>query len=103
MGLCRFFFSDETGILGDLEEDFQTRIFGFDRSAKRISNLEELDQAGEETSIGEALNDVALQLGGLPLAGVVLISDGNDNSGIDPVIAARDLGARGIPVFSIGV
>jgi hypothetical protein len=102
-GALQIFFSDETGILGDLEEDFQTRIFGFDRSAKRISNLEELDQAGEETSIGEALNDVALQLGGLPLAGVVLISDGNDNSGIDPVIAARDLGARGIPVFSIGV
>ena len=97
------FFSEETGILDDLKEDFQTRIFSFDRSAKRISNLKELEQAGEETSIGGALNDVAMQLGGLPLAGVVLISDGNDNSGIDPVIAARNLGAKGIPVFSIGI
>lgn len=97
------YFSKGTGILDDLKEDFQTRIFSFDRSAKRVSSLEELEQEGEETSIGGALNDVAIQLGGLPLAGVVLISDGNDNSGIDPVIAARDLGAKGIPVFSIGI
>ena len=97
------YFSEGTGILDDLKEDFQTRIFSFDRSAKRVSSLEELEQLGEETSIGGALNDVAIQLGGLPLAGVVLISDGNDNSGIDPVIAARDLGAKGIPVFSIGI
>ena len=43
------------------------------------------------------------QLNGLPLGGIVLVTDGADNSQIDPVTKAQDFGNRQIPIFTVGV
>jgi Ca-activated chloride channel homolog len=55
------------------------------------------------TAIGDAL---ALAHRMLPAAGsraVVLITDGENNAGTDPMVAARSLGAAHIPLYTIGI
>ncbi len=55
------------------------------------------------TAIGDAL---ALAKRILPLSGaraVVLITDGENNAGSDPMAAARALGAAHIPLYTIGI
>ncbi len=91
------------GVLDDLADSFQIRSFRFDKQAERIAGIEGLSESGTASSIHEALEYVDAQLSGLPLGGLVLVTDGADNSEIDPVIKAQDLGTRQIPVFTVGV
>lgn len=93
----------ENGLLQELSESFQIRSFRFDKDTQRIAGIEELGEAGTASSIDQALAYVDDQLNGLPLGGIVLVSDGADNSDSDPLLKARDFGVRQIPVFTIGV
>lgn len=91
------------GVVDDLSESFQIRSFRFDKQAERIANEGELTESGTASSISQALEYVDGQLNGLPLGGLVLLSDGADNEGIDPVIKSQEFGTRRIPVFTVGV
>ena len=91
------------GVLQSLSESFQIRSFRFDKQTQRILGGEDLTEQGTASSIKQALSYVDDQLNGLPLGGIVLVSDGADNSDEDPLQKARDFGDRQIPVFSIGV
>lgn len=91
------------GVLEDLSESFQLRTFSFDKQTRRIASLDEGAEAGTASSIDQALAYVEDQLNGLPLGGVVLISDGADNSNVDPAIRAQGFGDRQIPIFTVGV
>ncbi|MFT4888707.1 MAG: putative membrane protein [Pseudohongiellaceae bacterium] len=93
----------EDGVIDDLSESFQIRSFRFDKRTSRISDLDGLEQAGTSSSIDQALAYVDAQLNGLPLGGVILVSDGADNSDVDPLVTAQDFGARKIPIFTVGV
>ena len=61
----------------------------------------EADESG--TSIAESLEAVANSDRGVPLAGIVLISDGLDTSSRGAEAAVHDLGMRGIPVYTVPV
>ncbi len=87
----------------ELAQSFQLRTFAFDQSTRRIGADGEPGAAGTGSDIGQALRAVADQLEGLPLGGVVLVGDGADNSAVDPLAAAQELGNRRIPVFTVGV
>ena len=91
------------GLLDELSDSFQVRSFRFDKETQRIAGIDNLSEEGTASSIGQALSYVNDQLNGLPLGGLVLISDGADNSDVDPVIAAQDFGVRQIPIFTLGV
>ncbi|MDE0731770.1 MAG: VWA domain-containing protein [Gammaproteobacteria bacterium] len=91
------------GLLDELSNSFQVRSFRFDKETQRIAGIDNLSEEGTGSSIGQALSYVNDQLNGLPLGGLVLISDGADNSDVDPVIAAQDFGVRQIPIFTLGV
>lgn len=93
----------QEGLLDELGESFQLRSFRFDKETQRINGVEELSEEGTASSIDQALSYVDDQLNGLPLGGIVLISDGADNSDDDPLATAQQFGARQIPVFTIGV
>ena len=93
----------ENGLLDELAESFQIRSFRFDKETQRIAGIDGLTEAGTASSINQALSYVEDQLNGLPLGGLVLISDGADNSEIDPVIKAQEFGNRTIPIFTVGV
>ena len=92
------------GLVEELSDSFQIRTFRFDKDTQRIAGAGDLVQAGTASSIDQALNYVNDQLSGLRLGGLLLVSDGADNSGAaDPVVTAQDFGARQVPIFTIGV
>ncbi len=65
--------------------------------------LDELPLPNGATAIGDALKLAAQQL---PPAGhrvVILITDGVNNAGIDPVEMAQWLGAHHVPVYTVGI
>ena len=63
---------------------------------------QQLQPRGFETRIGEALVRVIDQEPAGTLAGVILLSDGGNNAGVDPVAAAGTLAKAGVPVFAFG-
>ena len=94
----------EGGLIEELSESFQIRTFGFDKETQRIAGAGDLIEDGTASSIDQALSYADDQLSGLRLGGLVLFSDGADNSNdADPLVTAQDLGARQIPIFSVGV
>ena len=69
-------------------------------TAKELEKLEAKEQG---TSIAASLEAVA-NSGGVPPAGILLLSDGIDNTTSQRSEAVlRDLGARGIPVFTVPI
>ena len=94
----------EGGLIEELSESFQIRTFRFDKDTQRIAGAGDLIEDGTASSIDQALSYADDQLSGLRLGGLVLFSDGADNSNdADPLVTAQDLGARQIPIFSVGV
>jgi len=91
------------GIVESLAERYQVRTFGFGRDLQRISSADELDATDNVSRLNPALQGVTDQLGGLPLNAVVVISDGADNTQMDPLSVARAMGMEQIPVFTVGV
>ena len=90
-------------VVEELAESFQLRTFAFDQTTRRIGDDGDLGASGAGSAVGQALEAVADQLDGLPLGGIVLVSDGADNSNVDPLITAQEFGNRQIPVFTVGV
>lgn len=93
----------ETDLLAQLAEQYQVRNFRFDSKTQRISGANNLSASGTASSLGQAMEFVDAQLNGLPVSGMVVLSDGADNSDADPLELATRLGERGIPVFTVGV
>jgi uncharacterized membrane protein len=91
------------GMTERLQEIFRLRTFSFDSNTSRISGEADLSFTGSKTSIAQGLEHVIKELKGLPLSGVVLMTDGGDNSNEDSLHTARLLKSLDIPVFTIGV
>ncbi len=90
-------------ILAELGKRFNLRIFRFSSSAERLQSTGELTFEGTATRMGDALDRARNELSGLPVAGLVVVTDGSDNAErtIDESIAG--LKAQGMPVFTVGV
>lgn len=93
----------EEGILAALAERYQVRTFAFGQSLRRINDQGEFSAESNASGLQQALTQAGEQLGGLPLSAVLMITDGADNSGNDPLTSAREFAAREIPVFTLGV
>jgi uncharacterized membrane protein len=93
----------QSELLKDLEDRFTLRFFSFSRTTGRIDGPGELTYAGTHTHIGEALDAAQQELSGVPLSGLVLVSDGADNSTATLTQALVPLQAAGVPVFTVGV
>src|SRR5262249_42070562 len=63
-------------VLDQLEKTFEVRLFSFAQSATPLETLDAVPPPGPQTRIGDALDQVLQSAGNVPLAGVVLISDG---------------------------
>ena len=87
----------------DLSQRFVVRFFSFSSSSSRIRSAGDLKFGGTATRLGQALDRARDELAGLPLAGLVMVSDGADTSdaAIDEQLAG--LKARSIPVFTVGL
>src|SRR6266513_596057 len=90
-------------LLDALSKRFVVRFFRFSSSSDRVPSAADLKYGGTATRLGQALDRARDELSGLPLAGLVMVSDGADTSdaAIDETLAG--LKARSIPVFTVGV
>lgn len=97
---------DGTGLLARLQDKFKVRTFNFSAEATRIAELSELTAEGESTNIAGALSQVSGEFRDMPLAGIVLVSDGADNAdeGVNELASVTAyLKSQNVPVYSIGI
>ena len=96
-------FDPEGGILNSLNEKFKTRLFSFSDVPKRMTPVALTEANGETTNIPAALNETLDNLQGVPLSGVVILSDGADASGEDITKLAFRMRDRKVPVHTVGI
>lgn len=98
------------------EKHGQVRLYGFcapegllntmdaEKQPLKLDLAQDLAAQGQETRLGDALRQAMKELRGVPLAGVVVLTDGRQNAGEDPVhVAASQFKVEGVPVFTVGV
>ena len=72
-------------------------------TAKPIDWVQELTPSGNETRIGEAIRDAIQSSRGEPLAGIILLTDGEHNAGIEVASALEMAAEAKVPIYTIGV
>ncbi len=90
-------------LLTSLSDRFALRLFRFSGGAERIASVDELGFDGTQTRLARALGNARDELAGLPLAGLVVVTDGADTSEATLADSLLALKADGIPVFTVGV
>lgn len=103
MAVAQRVFDDTSSLTQKLSERFALRRFRFGADASPLASARDLTGRGTRSDLARALDDVREDLNGLPLAGVVLVSDGADNGGTRYDDALLALRARRIPVYTVGV
>jgi uncharacterized membrane protein len=95
-------FSADSPVMKALSEKFIVRTFRFSSASRRLGSPDELSFAGSQTKLGSALDGARQELAGLPLAGLVMVTDGaaTDASLSDALLALK---AADVPVFTVGV
>jgi hypothetical protein len=96
-------FSADSSLIQDLRKKFQVRIFRVNASAERIESTKGLTFEAQQTHIGDAIERVRQELESVPVSGMILVSDGADNSRAPIGDQLLSLRARSIPVFTVGV
>jgi uncharacterized membrane protein len=101
------FARDQFGASGRLREvlgrRFALRDFRFSATAERASTPDGGSFAGTRSNVGQALQRTAEELAGLPVSGIVLLTDGADTSRAGMADTLRSLRSAGVPVFAIGL
>ncbi len=96
-------FGDDGVLRAALARQFQLRFFRFAGGTERVGRLEEIGFTGTETHVGQALDRVRQDLSAVPLAGIVLVTDGADHAGDALGESVHQLRAAGVPVYAVGV
>lgn len=92
-------------VLDRLSDDLEVPVYEFGERGLRPmrGDWSGLSPSGGETALGGALVNALERYRGVPMAGMVVITDGGQNKGI-PMLDARDrLVAAGVPVVAVGV
>jgi uncharacterized membrane protein len=95
--------NEENGLISDLEENFKVRYYSFGDEVTRIDSIEYLTGDGDETNLATALQRVLSDFKGLPLTGVVVLTDGGDNSKDNPQSMVDEFRSRDIPLHILGL
>ncbi len=91
------------GTLKDIGARSNLRLFAFSDRAQSVESLEQLPGGAAATRIGDALDTVTQMAASVPLAAIVLVTDGADTGGTLGEAELARLAASGIPVHTVGV
>ena len=97
------FGSEGSELLTALSEKFTLRFFRFSRDASRLNDMADLSYSGTATNLGNAMVRAQEELAGVPISGLVVFSDGADNSGEALTESLLPLQAAGVPVYTVGL
>jgi uncharacterized membrane protein len=89
--------------LNRLDAKFKTSLYGFAGAVSRLKGADDLFAEGRTSDIAGALDEAIKRSSGMPLSAVVLATDGASNVPRDLAGTLRELRARDIPVFTVGV
>ena len=89
--------------LNRLENKFKTNLYGFSGGLTRLKDGNDLYGEGRTSDLAGALEETIKRSSGMPLSAVVLATDGASNIPRDLAAVLRELRARDIPVFTVGV
>jgi uncharacterized membrane protein len=92
----------QSGVIADLQKNFQTRLYTFDTHISRVPNLAQIRPTAPATHIGESLKELASETSDLPVGAILLLTDGADNSGGIGRETIAELRSRRIPVQTVG-
>jgi uncharacterized membrane protein len=93
----------QKGALAKLEDTFEVRLFSFAQTTTPLESLDAIPAPGPQTRIGDSLVQVLQSAGSVPLAGVVLFSDGAENGGSLSEERLTELASYGVPIHTVGV
>jgi len=94
-----------------IQKNYRLRYFSFSDTVVPTSgegeelaaSLRRITANGRSTRLGTAIDDVVARYSGQPIAGVVVLTDGASNAGIEPLEVARKMKDRSIPIFPVGI
>ena len=112
----------DSTLLESLQQQHHVLLQGFDAKVRRVARWDRLTQPeaesesaasafwnaemelrGAETRLGDALRDALKSSKDGPMAGVIIISDGGQNSGVEPLVIADKASELRVPVYTVGV
>jgi uncharacterized membrane protein len=93
----------ESGVTEELAASSELRLFTFSDRMGSTESLGGLPGGAPATRIGEALESATQMAASVPLAGIVLVTDGAETGGTLDEAALARLSASGIPVHTVGV
>jgi uncharacterized membrane protein len=89
--------------LDRLDQKFKTNLYGFSGGLSRLKDGNDLYGEGRTSDLAGALDETIKRSSGMPLSAIVLATDGASNVPSDLTATLRELRARDIAVFTIGV
>ena len=100
---------EEADWLSTIGDTFALRRFSLDSRLRRVGEFQSLDFTGDSSAIGTSLDSIRRRFAGRPVAGVILLTDGNSTDDIDlsalgdlppvfPVVMGDDA-----PEFDLGI
>lgn len=110
--------NDKLKLLPRLSKDYDLRPMSFgqgvadlaasgDAQSEPSDNpnawVDKLDAVAPVTAVGDGIRDTILRSRGQPLAGVWLVTDGQSNTGSQPLAAAEIARLEGVPLYIWGV
>ncbi len=92
-------------VLPRLSQGREAALYGFAQQplALKVESLKSVTAQGTGTAIGDAISAALAEHRGQPLAGLLLVSDGQSNAGEDPRKVAEHAAKLGVPVVSLAV
>jgi hypothetical protein len=93
----------DSAILKSLRQKFIVRLFRFSSTAQRIDSVADVGFNAPETHVGTAIEQARQELDGVPLSGLVVLSDGADNSRAPIADELLSLRAKSVPIFTVGL
>jgi len=97
------FAKPDSAVMKALSDRFLIRTFRFSSSTARVSAPGDLTFGGTQTRLASAIESARQELAGLPVSGLVLISDGADTTDATVADALLASKAEALPVFTVGV
>ncbi|MCM8533262.1 MAG: hypothetical protein NE330_18985 [Lentisphaeraceae bacterium] len=97
----------ELGVIDELKEKYAVKFYLFDQKTRQLQTDTDLitlpTAEGEATGLGPAISYVEESLKGLPVANMIIFSDGIHNKGESPLEVARALKEKGTRLFPVGI
>jgi uncharacterized membrane protein len=97
------FGNPDSPLMHSLSERFLIRTFRFSSASARVASPTDLTFSGTQTRLAGAIDSARQELAGLPVSGLVLVTDGADTTDASVADALLASKADAVPVFTVGV